>query len=122
MQGQEVSVVVHRLRGCKVEFGSESDAVNSDEETIGRGSDPQVIAKSPARAAANVRAPILLLHGLDDSVVPVAQSERMEKALRAAGKPVTFVKLAGEDHWLSRADTRLQVLVELEKFLGQYLH
>jgi len=81
-----------------------------------------VIAKSPARAAANVRAPILLLHGLDDSVVPVAQSERMEKALRAAGKPVTFVKLAGEDHWLSRADTRLQVLKELDKFLGQYLH
>ncbi len=110
------------LQESKVEFGSESDAVNSDEETIGRGSDPQVIAKSPARAAANVRAPILLLHGLDDSVVPVAQSERMEKALRAAGKPVTFVKLAGEDHWLSRADTRLQVLKELDKFLGQYLH
>ena len=81
----------------------------------------ELAARSPARSAAKVRAPVLLLHGIDDSVVPIAQSERMSRALRKAGKPVTFVKLAGEDHWLSRTDTRLQVLVELEKFLGQYL-
>ena len=35
-------------------------------EHIGTATDPQVIAKSPARFASAVRAPILLIHGIDD--------------------------------------------------------
>jgi dipeptidyl aminopeptidase/acylaminoacyl peptidase len=106
---------------AKRPFGSDTDEVASDEERIGKPSDPNVIAKSPARSAASVTAPILLLHGVDDSVVPIAQSDRMAKALEKAGKSVKFVKLAGEDHWLSRGDTRLQVLKELDAFLAPFL-
>jgi dipeptidyl aminopeptidase/acylaminoacyl peptidase len=103
-------------------FGADTDDVADDAERIGKASDPNVIARSPARSASTVRAPVLLLHGVDDSIVPIDQSERMAKALEKAGKPVTFVKLPGEDHWLSRGETRLQVLKELEKFLAQHLH
>ena len=42
--------------------------------------------------------------------------------LLAVGKPVKFVTLDGEDHWLSRSATRTRVLQELEKFLAQHLH
>jgi dipeptidyl aminopeptidase/acylaminoacyl peptidase len=34
----------------------------------------------------------------------------MAAAMRAAGKSVEFVTLSGEDHWLSKSETRLQML------------
>jgi dipeptidyl aminopeptidase/acylaminoacyl peptidase len=89
---------------------------------VGAASEPKTIAKSPARSAGSLKAPVLLLHGVDDSVVPIQQSRTMERELLAAGKTVTFVTLAGEDHWLSRSATRTRVLQELEKFLAQHLH
>jgi acetyl esterase/lipase len=66
---------------------------------------------SPARLAAKADAPVLLIHGANDTVVPIEQSQLMEKALRQAGKPVEFVTMPGEDHWLSIAATR-QVMLE----------
>ncbi len=41
----------------------------------------------------------------------------MAEAMRRAGKPVEFIELQGEDHWLSRADTRQQMLRETVRFL-----
>jgi len=37
--------------------------------------------------------------------------------LKAAGKPVEFVTLESEDHFLSRSATRLQMLEATVKFL-----
>jgi dipeptidyl aminopeptidase/acylaminoacyl peptidase len=90
-------------------------------EHVGSATDPNTEAKSPARSAAKVRAPVLLLHGVDDVVVPYQQSKTMERELLAAGKPVKFVTLDGEDHWLSRSGTRMRVLQELDVFLAKYL-
>jgi dipeptidyl aminopeptidase/acylaminoacyl peptidase len=45
----------------------------------------------------------------------------MAKALQAARKNVTVVTLPGEDHWLSRTDTRVQVLQSLDAFLRDHL-
>jgi dipeptidyl aminopeptidase/acylaminoacyl peptidase len=72
---------------------------------------------SPAKQAARADAPILLLHGRDDTVVPFEQSRVLAEALRAAGKPYEFIELSGEDHWLSRADTRQRMLTETVRFL-----
>lgn len=65
---------------------------------------------SPRRFAARADAPVLLIHGKDDTVVPYKQSQVMAGALKGAGKPYELVTLAGEDHWLSRAETRKQML------------
>ena len=72
---------------------------------------------SPARQASRADAPILLLHGRDDTVVPIEQSRRMASALRAAGKPHELIELAGEDHWLSQSATRQRMLTETVRFL-----
>ncbi|MEI9888964.1 MAG: S9 family peptidase [Rhizomicrobium sp.] len=79
--------------------------------------DPKLTAISPLAHAADVDVPILLIHGRDDTVVPIAQSEDMERALRRAGKTVTFVELGGEDHWLSKSETRLKMLQATVAFL-----
>jgi dipeptidyl aminopeptidase/acylaminoacyl peptidase len=78
-------------------------------------------AASPAQHAERVRAPVLLIHGRDDTVVPITQSRTMERALTSAGKSVQLVELDGEDHWLSRPRTRLETLQALDAFLAQHL-
>jgi len=77
-------------------------------------------AVSPRRHAARADAPILLIHGKDDTVVPFDQSDNMAHALAAAGKPHRLVALRGEDHWLSRPETRLQMLEEAVAFVQQH--
>jgi dipeptidyl aminopeptidase/acylaminoacyl peptidase len=67
-------------------------------------------ALSPRRHAAEADAPILLIHGKNDTVVPFDQSTAMADALKDAGKPYEFVVLKDEDHWLSHAATRQQML------------
>ncbi len=105
----------------EVQGGAESDSVSYLKNHIGPKTSPEVIEKSPARAAANVRAPVLLLHGVNDSVVPVAQSREMSSALKSHAKVHTLIELPGEDHWLSRSDSRTRVLTEIEAFLAAYL-
>ncbi|MEM9965613.1 MAG: S9 family peptidase [Asticcacaulis sp.] len=72
---------------------------------------------SPDRFAADVTVPILLIHGKDDTVVPIEQSYRMRDALKKEGKPFEFVMLKEEDHWLSLEPTRLQTLETMVQFL-----
>ena len=82
--------------------------------------DPLLERLSPVARAANGTAPVLLVHGRDDTVVPYAQAEDMARALRAAGRPVEFVTLVREDHWLSRSATREQMLRASADFLARH--
>lgn len=77
--------------------------------------------RSPEDNAASIRAAVLLLHGVDDSVVPVEQSRRMDSALRRQGVPVRYVEQRGGDHWLTSYEIRRQVLEEMEAFLAEHL-
>jgi dipeptidyl aminopeptidase/acylaminoacyl peptidase len=79
--------------------------------------DPALLAISPIEHVNAVNVPVLLIHGKDDTVVPYEQSEVMLSALKRAGKPVDLVTLKHEDHWLSRSETRLQMLEASVAFL-----
>lgn len=105
----------------RVNAGSESNSLAYWKDHIGAASDPQVISRSPAHSATTIRAPILLLHGTDDTVVPIAQSRTMARALDAAKKPYEFVELPGDDHSLNASVTRVKMATELEKFLAKHL-
>jgi len=82
--------------------------------------DRRLNERSPARMAARADAPVLLIHGRRDTIVPFDQSVRMERALREAGKPVEMITLEGEDHNLSRAETRRQMLEATVAFLEEH--
>ena len=72
---------------------------------------------SAARHVDRITVPLLLMHGVNDTVVPMKQTDLMEAAMRRAGKPVTVVRLEGEDHWLSTGATRTRMLKESIAFL-----
>ncbi len=76
---------------------------------------------SPTNFAARFKAPVLLIHGKDDTVVNISQSRLMEDRLRDAGKTVELIQLKGEDHWLSSSETRLAALEAMGEFLAEYL-
>ncbi len=82
--------------------------------------DESIDAWSPARLAARVTVPLQLIHGKDDTVVPIAQSRMMLEAMKAAGKPVEWLEMAGEDHWLSRPATRIAMLEAQIAFLERH--
>ena len=79
--------------------------------------DPDLALISPAKMADKVEIPLQLIHGKDDTTVPYVQSTLMVDAMKKAGKPVELVTLDGEDHFLSRGATRLQMLTAMVAFL-----
>lgn len=76
--------------------------------------------RSPVQQAAKADAPILLIHGKDDTIVPYRQSVQMQRALQKSGKPVEFVTLEGEDHFLSRGETRTAMLKAAIAFVERH--
>ncbi|MFO1406696.1 MAG: S9 family peptidase [Steroidobacteraceae bacterium] len=116
-----VSDLPEMLGHVKARGGDESNALAYWKDHIGSPNDPKVAAASPARSATKVRAPILLIYGTDDTVVPPSQTLGMAKALDAAGRKYEIVTLPGEDHWLSNSTTRIAELQAIEAFLAKNL-
>jgi pimeloyl-ACP methyl ester carboxylesterase len=77
-------------------------------------------AISPTNLANRADAPVLLIHGKDDTVVPYLQAVEMVDALKRAGKPVEFVPLEGADHWLLKEDTRIAMAKASVAFVEKY--
>ncbi len=75
---------------------------------------------SPLKRAKEADAPIMLIHGKDDTVVPYSHSTRMADALKDAGKPYEMVTLEGEDHWLSLSTTRQRMLEKAVEFVERH--
>ncbi len=88
------------------------------QKEIGAGRNLQEV--SPVRFAERADAPILLIHGKDDTVVYYRQSDAMADALRRANKPFEFVSLPGGDHWLTTSETRLAMLQAAMTFIEKY--
>ena len=87
----------------------------------GETSRQKLDAVSPAKHAEQFQAPVLLIHGEDDTVVDINHSVRMNRALSRAGKNVEFERLKGEDHWLSSGETRLATLKSLDRFVAAHI-
>ena len=102
--------------------GSQSQAIRFWRRAMGVTTPgaPPIDSISPARLAARADAPVLLIHGKDDSVVPLVQSEIMEHALKAAGKPVEHLYLEKSDHWLSTETGRVATLRAAVEFVLKY--
>ena len=118
-----VASLSRMLSDEKRDHGRDHWAINYWEERMADGKADRDFLKaiSPVNHASAFQAPVLLIHGRDDTVVPISQSELMQSALKRADKPVEFIKLKGEDHWLSDGDTRLQTLQAVSRFVDAHI-
>jgi dipeptidyl aminopeptidase/acylaminoacyl peptidase len=82
---------------------------------------PRYVANSAITHAAEIRAPVLLLHGLDDRSVPPAQSAALADAIRRTGTPVERHTYDGEGHGWRRAATVADEIERIDAFLAARL-
>ncbi|WP_133244964.1 alpha/beta hydrolase family protein [Caulobacter radicis] len=92
--------LVESLAFSRSEDGSDSDAYAYWCKTIGdpKADKAMLLAASPSERAAEIKAPVLLIHGTEDTIVTPKQSKIMAKALKAAGKPCEHVEMKGVGH------------------------
>lgn len=75
--------------------------------------------RSPLSHISRLGCPVLLLQGLDDPVVPPAQSERFRDALVEKGIPHAYLAFEGESHGFRKIETRVRVREAALSFYGQ---
>ncbi len=100
-------------------YGSDSEVLKYVHKVMG---DPEkdaerIRATSPAQHAAKVKIPVLLVHGTDDAIVPIAQSRTMKKALEKAGKKTELIELEKEGHSGWEMYNEVRVLKAIDQFL-----
>jgi len=77
--------------------------------------------RSPVTHAAAITAPLLVLQGDADPVVPPAQAQLLVDAVRAAGGTVEHHVYAGEGHGWSRRETVADELARTWAFLERWV-
>src|SRR5581483_5478785 len=75
--------------------------------------------RSPAAHVSDATCPILLLQGLDDPVVPPAQSRAIAAQLASHGIRHALIEFEGESHGFRRAETVIAALEAELSFYGQ---
>ena len=68
-----------------------------------------------------IRAPLLIGQGQNDPRVSLANADAMVKALRAAGREVSYVVYPDEGHGFARPENNLDFLGRVEEFLAKVL-
>jgi dipeptidyl aminopeptidase/acylaminoacyl peptidase len=63
--------------------------------------------RSPIHHLDGFSAPLILLQGLDDPIVPPNQSEAIYAALKSRGVPTAYVPFEGESHGFRRAENQI---------------
>jgi dipeptidyl aminopeptidase/acylaminoacyl peptidase len=75
--------------------------------------------RSPIHHVDQIACPLILFQGLEDAVVPPAQSQLMYDALRARGLPVAYLSFPGEQHGFRQAATVVTVAAAELAFYGR---
>ncbi len=75
---------------------------------------------SPIFFASEDDPPVLLIHGTEDTLVPIENSERMQRALTEVGVSTHLEIVEGAGHGFSRPADRQQQQDAIEKFLKEH--
>ena len=115
--------LVEMLNFVRLEDGPDSATYQFWLKSIG---DPKldkaaIEAASPELRAGEITVPVLLMHGTEDGIVPVRQSERMKKALEKAGKRVQYIEFEGQPHSGWRNVDEIRQIEEAIAFLKPIL-
>lgn len=72
--------------------------------------------RSPLFRAEEISAPLLLIHGDEDTVVPIQQSWDVKERIDRRGGDVDMIVLEGEGHMFKRAESSQTIVLQGEKW------
>ncbi|MCL2131016.1 MAG: prolyl oligopeptidase family serine peptidase [Lentimicrobiaceae bacterium] len=79
------------------------------------------VGQSPLFQADKIKTPLLLLHGDDDTNVPVGESIQMFNALRILGRPVELIQVEGENHGIMDYHKRIAWVKTIMAWFDKWL-
>lgn len=118
--GAGPSDLYESLKQDRTEYGSDSRTFEYWTKSIGdmKVDRAELDKISPALMPNRFDDPVLLIHGTEDDVVQVSHSEEMYKALKSAGKDVSFLELEeGHRHSNWSIESSTEYFERLESFL-----
>ena len=77
---------------------------------------------SPIHRIDRVRTPLIVLHGANDTNVPVVEAEQVVNSLKQRGVPVEYVLFPDEGHGWRKIPNRIRSTVEIVRFFDQRLN
>ncbi len=78
-------------------------------------------ARSPINSLDGFNSPLITFQGLEDKVVPPAQSEMIYEAVKAKGTPTAYIAFEGEQHGFRNAENNIKSLESELYFYGKVL-
>lgn len=92
---------------------------------VGNPNDPaqeaDMLARSPITRVDQIRTPLLVVQGANDSRVVQAESDNLVAALRARGVEVEYMVKEDEGHGFLNPDNQIDMYHAVERFLAQHL-
>jgi len=76
---------------------------------------------SPIRRVDRIKAPLIVLHGANDTNVPVVEAEQIVAALKKRGLPVEYVLFPDEGHGWRKTANRITSTVAITRFFVKHL-
>jgi len=76
---------------------------------------------SPIHRVERVRAPTIVLHGANDTNVPVIEAEQVVENLKRRGVPVEYVLFPDEGHGWRKTSNRIRSTVRIVSWFDRYL-
>ena len=76
---------------------------------------------SPIHKVERVKTPLIVLHGANDTNVPVVEAEQVVESLKGRGVPVEYVLFPDEGHGWRKTPNRIRSVVAITKFFTERL-
>jgi acetyl esterase/lipase len=73
---------------------------------------------SPLRRVDALTAPLLVVHGVNDTNVPVGESEQIVDALRERGRRVRYLRFPDDGHGIVKRENRAELVTAISEWLG----
>ncbi len=76
---------------------------------------------SPIHKIDRIKAPTIVLHGANDTNVPVVEAEQVVESLKQRGVPVEYVLFPDEGHGFTKTPNRIRSTVSIVRWFRQHL-
>jgi dipeptidyl aminopeptidase/acylaminoacyl peptidase len=75
----------------------------------------------PLNHADKIKAPLMVIHGVNDPRVPIQESDQIVKKLKARNHPLQYSRIEEEGHTMMKLKNKITSYTEMAEFLEKYL-